>query len=470
MRRKLLRRLALLSTAVLLLVLALPGLALAQKGPSTAELSLAMDTMWVIIAACLVLFMQAGFAMLEVGFSRMKNVGSVVAKILVNLAIAALLFWAFGFALAFGTGNALVGTEGWFLAVPAGQVNDVYAGLSWTQVPLSAKFLFQVAFCAVSLAIVWGTMLERTKFAVYVIFAVVFAGPHLPDGGTLDLGRRLADGAGHAGLRRLDGGSPLRRHGRARWHPAARSPSRQVRRRRPAGNYSRAQHAARRSRRPDTLDRLVGLQPRLDDGRHPRHRRHRPHDEPGRGGRRPRRDGDELPVQAQRRRGDGRQRRHRGPRRHHGALRLRRAVGFDRHRLRRRHHHVRDARVRGQDRGRRPARRDRRARHGRYLGHALLRPVHHPGPRRGRRARPVLRRRPLPARHPGPRHRRRGRLRVHSPRSRSSPFSRRPSASGSSPSRSSTASTSTNTASSVIPTSSPPTTRTGTGARASPTP
>jgi Amt family ammonium transporter len=175
-RRELLRRLALLTTTVLALVLALPTLALAQDGPTAQELSLAMDTMWVIVAACLVLFMQAGFAMLEVGFSRMKNVGSVVAKILVNLAIAALLFWAVGFALAFGTGNALIGTQGWFLAVPPDQVNDVYGGLSWTQVPLSAKFLFQVAFCAVSLAIVWGTMLERTKFAVYVIFAVVFAG------------------------------------------------------------------------------------------------------------------------------------------------------------------------------------------------------------------------------------------------------------------------------------------------------
>src|SRR3712207_1649391 len=135
-----------------------------------------MDTVWVIVAACLVLFMQAGFAMLEVGFSRMKNVGSVVAKILVNLAIAALLFWAVGFALAFGDGNAIIGTQGWFLAVSESQVNDVYGGLAWTQVPLSAKFLFQVAFCAVSLAIVWGTMLERTRFAVYVIFAVVFAG------------------------------------------------------------------------------------------------------------------------------------------------------------------------------------------------------------------------------------------------------------------------------------------------------
>src|SRR5919202_6833244 len=176
-RRTPLRRLALLTTTTALLVLGLPALALAQsKGPTVADLSLAMDTVWVIVTACLVLFMQAGFAMLEVGFSRMKNVGSVVAKILVNLAIAALLFWAVGFAFAFGTGNAIIGTHGWFLAVPPVQVDDVYAGLSWTQVPLSAKFLFQVAFCAVSLAVVWGTMLERTKFAVYVIFAVVFAG------------------------------------------------------------------------------------------------------------------------------------------------------------------------------------------------------------------------------------------------------------------------------------------------------
>ena len=173
------RRLALLITTMLILVLALPALALAQDAPTTRELSLAMDTLWVIVAACLVLFMQAGFAMLEVGFSRMKNVGSVVAKILVNLAIAALLFWAFGFAFAFSDGgalNSLIGTRGFFLAVPEGRVEEVFAGLSWTQVPLSAKFLFQVAFCAVSLAIVWGTMLERTKFAVYVIFAVVFAG------------------------------------------------------------------------------------------------------------------------------------------------------------------------------------------------------------------------------------------------------------------------------------------------------
>src|ERR687897_1636830 len=178
-RRTLLRRLGLLTTTVLMLVLALPGLALAQEGPTVADLSLAVDTVWVIVAAVLVILMQAGFAMLEVGFSRMKNVGSVVAKILVNLAIAAILFWAVGFAFTFSDGgslNSLIGLKGFFLATPADQVDAVYAGLSWTSVPLADKFLFHVAFCAVSLAIVWGTMLERTKFAVYVIFAIVFAG------------------------------------------------------------------------------------------------------------------------------------------------------------------------------------------------------------------------------------------------------------------------------------------------------
>lgn len=169
------KRLALILSASLLLVMALPGAAFAQDAPSTADLSLAMDTMWVIVAAVLVLFMQAGFAMLEVGFSRMKNVGSVVAKILVNLAIAGLMFWAVGFAFAFSDGGALqrfIGLGGFFLT----GTEATYSGLSWTQVPISAKFVFQVAFVAVSLAIVWGTMLERTKFAVYVIFAIVFAG------------------------------------------------------------------------------------------------------------------------------------------------------------------------------------------------------------------------------------------------------------------------------------------------------
>jgi Amt family ammonium transporter len=171
-----LRRFVFIVIAALALVLALPTVGFAQEETTVADLSLTADTVWVMLAFILVLFMQAGFAMLEVGFSRMKNVGSVVAKILANMGIGILVFWAVGFALAFGAGNALFGTDGWFLTVSPERVDTVFEGLSWTQVPLSAKFLFQAAFALVSLAIVWGTMLERTKFSVYLIFAVVFAG------------------------------------------------------------------------------------------------------------------------------------------------------------------------------------------------------------------------------------------------------------------------------------------------------
>ncbi len=172
------RRFLLLVMTALLMIAALPAAAFAQETPvvqgteTLADVALAVDTMWVIVAALLVLFMQAGFAMLEVGFSRMKNVGSVVAKILAMMGIGIVVFWAVGFAFTFGAGNAIIGTQGFFLSGD----EATYAGLSWTAVPVSAKFLFQVAFALVSLAIVWGTMLERTKFAVYCIFAVVFAG------------------------------------------------------------------------------------------------------------------------------------------------------------------------------------------------------------------------------------------------------------------------------------------------------
>src|ERR1700712_369655 len=76
--------------------------------------SVATDTIWVIVAAMVVMFMQAGFAFLEIGFSRGKNVGTVVAKILTNFSIAAGCYWAVGFAFAFGSGD-LIGHTGFFL-------------------------------------------------------------------------------------------------------------------------------------------------------------------------------------------------------------------------------------------------------------------------------------------------------------------------------------------------------------------
>jgi ammonium transporter, Amt family len=119
--------------------------------------------------------MQAGFAFLEIGFSRGKNAGTVIAKILVNFSIAAICFWAVGFAFAFGNGNELIGTSGFFLAGADASSNFALVNVAEGTITLETLWFFQFVFCAVSLAIVWGTTLERVKFGVYVIYAVVFS-------------------------------------------------------------------------------------------------------------------------------------------------------------------------------------------------------------------------------------------------------------------------------------------------------
>jgi Amt family ammonium transporter len=138
------------------------------------------NTLWVVVAAVFVLLMQAGFAMLEIGFSRMKNAGTGVAKILTNLSIAAICYWAVGFAFAFGSADVLgisssiIGSNGFFLQF-SGHAADSFPVMGFSDATVEAKFLFQFAFCAVSLAIVWGSTLERIKFGAYVIYAIVFA-------------------------------------------------------------------------------------------------------------------------------------------------------------------------------------------------------------------------------------------------------------------------------------------------------
>ena len=134
---------------------------------------------WIIVSAILVILMQLGFLFLEIGFSRGKNVGTIVAKILVNFSIAAIVWWAVGYAVAFGGGGDFVGDSGFFLN--AGQSlsdNAVAVGVLGYAKEVDGMgftyFLFQFAFAAVSLAIVWGSTLERIKFAVYPIYAIVF--------------------------------------------------------------------------------------------------------------------------------------------------------------------------------------------------------------------------------------------------------------------------------------------------------
>jgi Amt family ammonium transporter len=140
--------------------------------PTLNDALTAVNTVWVVVAAVFVFFMQAGFLLLEIGFSRQKNVGTVVPKVIANLSIAALCYWAVGFALAFGGAGWFAGTHGTFLATTNG---DLFPAMAFSNASVPAKFFFQFVFCAVSLAIVWGTTLERIKFGVYLIYAVIFS-------------------------------------------------------------------------------------------------------------------------------------------------------------------------------------------------------------------------------------------------------------------------------------------------------
>ena len=103
--------------AGLLALLAVPAAALADgktldlANAGKLPFEVGINSVWVLVAGILVMFMQAGFAFLEIGFSRGKNAGTVIAKILVNFSIAALCFWAVGFAFAFGDGNQIIGTS-----------------------------------------------------------------------------------------------------------------------------------------------------------------------------------------------------------------------------------------------------------------------------------------------------------------------------------------------------------------------
>ena len=142
---------------------------------SNKDLVIAASTIWVVVAAILVLFMQAGFAFLEAGLTRMKNAGHIAAKNVLVLGIASIVYYLVGFGIAFGDGgNALFGGSGFFPSVDELLAIGV-APFSWFgTIPAAAAYLFQVAFAAVSLAIVWGAMAERTKLWVYFAFGVVF--------------------------------------------------------------------------------------------------------------------------------------------------------------------------------------------------------------------------------------------------------------------------------------------------------
>jgi Amt family ammonium transporter len=142
---------------------------------TTKDLAIATSTVWVIVAAVLVMFMQAGFAFLEAGLTRMKNVGHIAAKNVLILALASLVYFAVGYGIAFGDGgNGLVGGSGFMPSIDE-LVTVGESPFSWfSAIPAAGGYMFEVVFCAVSLAIVWGAMAERTKLWVYFAFGAAF--------------------------------------------------------------------------------------------------------------------------------------------------------------------------------------------------------------------------------------------------------------------------------------------------------
>ena len=128
----------------------------------------AVNTIWVLLGAALVFFMQAGFSMCEAGFTRAKNTGNILMKNLMDFCIGTPCFWLFGFGMMFGLGSGLFG---WLDPL----VTQDYSHILPAGVPLWAFAIFQTVFCATSATIVSGAMAERTKFSAYCIYSAAIS-------------------------------------------------------------------------------------------------------------------------------------------------------------------------------------------------------------------------------------------------------------------------------------------------------
>jgi len=123
-----------------------------------------LDTLWILLCAFLVFFMQAGFGMVETGLVRTKNAGNVLMKNVIDFSFAALGYFAFGYAIMYGSDGALIGTSGWFMVGVESPVEGV---------PVEAFWLFQAVFAGAAATIVAGAVAERMKFVAYLFYSFI---------------------------------------------------------------------------------------------------------------------------------------------------------------------------------------------------------------------------------------------------------------------------------------------------------
>ncbi|MFU8890562.1 MAG: ammonium transporter [Anaerosomatales bacterium] len=144
------------------------------------DVQVALDTVWVLVAGMLVFLMNLGFGLVESGFTRAKNTVNIISKNFIVFAVATIAFFVIGWGLMFGDGNGIFGTQGLFMLGGADNspaVEDAYSGvysaISWTGVPLLAKFFFQLVFAATAATIVSGAVAERIKYVSFIVFSFV---------------------------------------------------------------------------------------------------------------------------------------------------------------------------------------------------------------------------------------------------------------------------------------------------------
>lgn len=163
-----------------------------EMADSIASQKVAMDTIWVMLAAFLVFFMNLGFGLVESGFCRAKNCVNILFKNFAVFAVSSIAFLVLGFGLMFGDGNPLLGLKGLLFVTGADNspalgaaYQGVYSALNWTGVPLWAKFFFQLVFAGTAATIVSGAVAERIKFKAFILFTLFMVGIIYPIGGHL---------------------------------------------------------------------------------------------------------------------------------------------------------------------------------------------------------------------------------------------------------------------------------------------
>jgi ammonium transporter, Amt family len=134
-----------------------------ELSTTVSDLSMSVDNVWVLIATCLVMFMQAGFALVEVGFTRAKNAANILMKNMMDFAVGSLAFWAIGYSIMFGED----------IAGFIGEVTLFFGPDEIDGLPQITKLMFQTVFAATAATIVSGAMAERTRFGAYLIYSLV---------------------------------------------------------------------------------------------------------------------------------------------------------------------------------------------------------------------------------------------------------------------------------------------------------